>query len=212
MFEDIDTRQKVAHSAYTDMEELDFQMLLTDNYYINPDSIHICFPMKIKKKTNKATDIHNDLITFNNFFAHLVKEISITKYGSDKELIPTFSPYEIYQYSDSMLKYLPKDALKAIEKTMLYSKEPVYFNNVNIGRRYHNGGGLVTTGMNAGQIKTLKKNFAKDLNIDNKIEEFQEMLKNKHVYRIPLRYFTDLEKGISPQRLIVELSATFKPK
>ena len=68
----------------------------------------------------------------NNFFAHLVKEISVTKCGSDKELISTFSPYEIYQYSDAILKHLPKDALKKIEKTMLYSKEPVYYNDVNI--------------------------------------------------------------------------------
>ena len=52
MLEDIDTREKVAHSSYTDTEQLDFQILLTDNYYINPNSIHICFPIKIKKKTN----------------------------------------------------------------------------------------------------------------------------------------------------------------
>ena len=48
------------------------------------------------------------MITVNNFFAHWVKEISITKYGSDKELPPTFSPSEVYQYSDQMLKHLPK--------------------------------------------------------------------------------------------------------
>ena len=35
------------------------------------------------------------MITVNNVFAHFVKEISVTKYGSDKELIPTFFPYEI---------------------------------------------------------------------------------------------------------------------
>ena len=29
MLEDIDTREKVAHSFYTDMEQLDFQILLT---------------------------------------------------------------------------------------------------------------------------------------------------------------------------------------
>ena len=52
MLGNIDTREKFAHSSYTDMEELDFQMLLTDNYYINPNSIHICFPMKIKRKSN----------------------------------------------------------------------------------------------------------------------------------------------------------------
>ena len=47
MLEDIDTREKIAHSSHTDMEELDFQMLLTDNCYVNPNSIHICFPLKI---------------------------------------------------------------------------------------------------------------------------------------------------------------------
>ena len=47
--------------------------------------------MKIKKPTNEATDDDDDyLITVNKFFAHLVKEISVTKYRSDKELIPTF--------------------------------------------------------------------------------------------------------------------------
>ena len=49
MLEYIDTREKVAHSSYKEMEELDFQLLLTDNYYVNPNSIHLFFPMKIKK-------------------------------------------------------------------------------------------------------------------------------------------------------------------
>ena len=43
MLEDIDTREKVAYPSYTDMEQLDFQILLTDNYKINPNSIHMCF-------------------------------------------------------------------------------------------------------------------------------------------------------------------------
>ena len=66
MLEDIDTREKVADSSYTDMEQLDFQMLQIDNYYINPNSIHICFSKKIKRKTNQNLDIDNDLksITF----------------------------------------------------------------------------------------------------------------------------------------------------
>ena len=116
MLGDINTREKVARPSYKDMEELDFQILLANNYQINPNSIQLCFPMKIKKATNEATDIDRDLITVNNFFAHLIKEISITKYGSDKELILTFSPYEIYQYSHSMMKHLPKDSLKKPEK------------------------------------------------------------------------------------------------
>ena len=72
-------------------------------------------------------------------------------------MIPTFSPYEIYQYSDAMLKHLPKDALKKIEKTMLYSKETVYYNDVNIDRRNHNGDGLNTATLTAPRIVTLKK-------------------------------------------------------
>ena len=84
MLEDIDTREKIAHPSYTDMEQLNFQIQLTDNYYINPDSIHIYFPVKIKKKSNTALDIDTDMIPVNICFAHFVEEKSITKYGSDK--------------------------------------------------------------------------------------------------------------------------------
>ena len=66
ILEDIDTKQKVTHSSYNDMEQLDFQILLTGNYYINTNSIHICFPMKIKKKNSQNLDIDADLITVNN--------------------------------------------------------------------------------------------------------------------------------------------------
>lgn len=47
-------------------------------------------PRKIKKKPNSNNDIDTDLITVSNFFPHLVKEISITKYDNDKQLISTF--------------------------------------------------------------------------------------------------------------------------
>ena len=74
MLEDIDTREKIAHPSYSDMEQLDFQIQLIDNYYVNPKSIHICFPIKIKKNSNSAQDIDADLIIVNNFFAYFVKE------------------------------------------------------------------------------------------------------------------------------------------
>ena len=109
MLEDIDTKKQPAHILYKDMENLEFQILLTKHYYTNPNKIHICFPTKIKNATDEADDIDTDLITVNTFFAHLIKEISVTKYENDKQLIPTFSPYEIYQYSNSMLKIYPKD-------------------------------------------------------------------------------------------------------
>ena len=110
MFEDIDTKVKVPHSSYKNMEQLDFQIMLTGNYYVNHNSIYLCFSMKTKKGIDMFADIDSDMITVNNFFGHLVKEISITRYEHDKQLTPTFSTYEIYQYSDAMLKQLPKDS------------------------------------------------------------------------------------------------------
>ena len=95
MLDDIDTREKVAHPSCKDKEQLDFQILLTENYYVNPSNIHICFLIKIKIKSENNANVDGDLITVNNFFAHSVKKISITKYGSDKELPPTFSPWEV---------------------------------------------------------------------------------------------------------------------
>ena len=50
MLDNIDTRGKVAHPSYKDKGQLDFQILLTENYYVNPANIHICFSIKIKKK------------------------------------------------------------------------------------------------------------------------------------------------------------------
>ena len=84
---------------------------------------------KLKGKSNKAQGTDDDLITVNNIFPHLVKEISITKYDSDKRIDSSIFSHEIYQYSDAMLKHLPKNALKKYEKTMLYRKEPVYYND-----------------------------------------------------------------------------------
>ena len=75
MLDDIDTREKVAHPSYKDIEQLDFQILLTENYYVNPNSIHICFPIKIKKKSNNNADVDADLITVNNFFIGLKKYV-----------------------------------------------------------------------------------------------------------------------------------------
>ena len=54
MLEDIDTREKVADSSYTGMEQLDFQISQIDSYYINPNSIHICFSKKkLREKPTK---------------------------------------------------------------------------------------------------------------------------------------------------------------
>ena len=65
MLEDIGMKEKVAHSSYKDMEQLDFQIMLTSNYYVNPNSIHLCFPLKIKKPSKEPQDIYSDLLIIN---------------------------------------------------------------------------------------------------------------------------------------------------
>ena len=45
--------------------------------------------------------------------------------GTNKSLITTSTPQEIYQYSDAILKHLPKNALKRIQNELLYSKKLV---------------------------------------------------------------------------------------
>ena len=45
-----------------------------------------------------------------------MKEINITKYGNDRQLMPTFSPCKIYQYSDVILKHLPKKIARKTSK------------------------------------------------------------------------------------------------
>ena len=49
ILEDTDTKEKTANASYKEMEELDFQVLLPDNYYVNPSSL---FPYE-NKKINK---------------------------------------------------------------------------------------------------------------------------------------------------------------
>lgn len=104
MIDKLNTLEQLAHLSYKDKENLSFQILLTENHYANLYGFHICFPIKFLKITNANTDIDDDMTTRNNFFAHQIKEINIAKYGSHKQLIPTSSPYEVYQYFGSVEK------------------------------------------------------------------------------------------------------------
>ena len=212
MPDEIDTREKVANPPYKDKEQLDFQILLSEKYYVNPSNFHICFPIKIKISSDKSSDIDSDLITVNSFFAHWIKEISITKYGSDKELAPKFSPWEVYQYSDQLLKHQPTNALKTIQKIHFYSKKPVYFASETYDRRNHDGANIDFTGLNTAQKTASKKLHAKDLNIDERISLFQEQVKNEYVYRIPLRYFSDIGKINFPTKVDYRIRLFFRNK
>ena len=100
-----------------------------------------------------------------------------------------------------MLKHLPSDAVKTIQKTYLYSKKPVYLASKTYDRRNHNGANIGLAGLNATQITAAKKLHAKGLNIDDRISLFQNQLKKEYVYRVPLRYFSDIGKINFPTKI-----------
>ena len=122
MIEKVMTIEQPADTTYSDKEILDFELILDNNYYTNLKSLPLCFPIRFIKLSNIAHNLDADIYPVNNFFAHWIREIDITKYGTNKSLIPTTTPKEIYRYSDTILKHLPKKALKMIEKDLLYSK------------------------------------------------------------------------------------------
>ena len=73
----------------------------------------------------------------NNFFAHWVKEINVTKYGTNKQLVPTLTPQEIYQYSDSMLRHPREKYLKKLRKHFLFNEKEVIY-TAGVDRRPNN--------------------------------------------------------------------------
>ena len=60
---------------------------------------------------------------------------------------------------------------------------------------------MPVTGLNNATALAKKQSHAKDLNIDDRITKFNAQLKNKYLYRIPLRYFTDLGKINFPTKI-----------
>ena len=83
-----------------------------------------------------------------------------------------------------MLKHLPTKALKVIENDLLYSKKKVKLPNGE-GRRDER-----TNDANADNRT--------DDNIDERIQKFQNQLKNVYWYRIPLKYICDLRLVNTP--------------
>ena len=87
---------------------------------MNWNSVHLWLPILIKSKANAAYNIDAAVITVNIFFAHWIKEIKIKHYGGDLHILPTGRSTNIYQYSDTMLKHMSKNALETFEKILLY--------------------------------------------------------------------------------------------
>ena len=57
------------------------------------------------------------------------------------------------------------------------------------------------TGLNATAATAKKAAYAKNLNIDNRVKKFKKQLKNECVYKISLRYFTNIGKINFPTKI-----------
>ena len=78
-----------------------------------------------------------------------------------------------------MLKHLSSDSLKTISKTLLYDKQPVYYADTSYNRRNHNAAGVDLTGLSVNDANAKNAAQAKDLNIDKRIANFKNLLKNE---------------------------------
>ena len=123
-------------------------------------------------------NINPDLITVNSLFAYWIKELNMTKYREDTQILPTNTPLGIYGYSDAILKHLSKDSLKAMEKTLLYSKKLVQYTR-DFDRHLNNNA---------------KANNRTSENIKKRLQKFTNTIRTNETYRIPLKYLCNIGK------------------
>ena len=154
---------------------------------MNWNSVHICLPIQVLKSPATTSDIDANAIAVNNFLAHWIKEIDIKRYGDELQILPTNNATDIYRYFAAILKHMPKEALKAYEKTLLYSKEKVNLPN-NMDKRLNN-----TTTVNATNRT--------DANLTDKISKFMGLISQKNTCRNPLRFLTDIDLVMHPLKL-----------
>ena len=179
----VDTKRTYDASTYSDMQQLEFNLEVVNNDYINFSTMVLCLPIAFRKKTNKEKAIAATMIPVNNFFAHWIKDVTVKRYGDDIAVLPINTTLDTYRYSESTLKHMPEKALKTFQKELLYSQKKVIIkgntaNTLN-DRRNH--------------IAAAGNNSNKDDNIDDRIAKFNanNALSTVKTYRIPLRYLVD---------------------
>ena len=121
----IDTKRTYAASTYSDMQQLEFNLEVINNHYINFLTMVLCLPIAFRKKTNKENAIAATMIPVNNFFAHWIKDVTVKRYGDDIAVLPINTTLDTYRYSESMLKHMPEKALATFQKELLYSQKKV---------------------------------------------------------------------------------------
>ena len=58
----VDTKRTYAASTYSDMQQLEFNLEVINNHYINFSTMVLCLPIAFRKKTNKETSIAATMI------------------------------------------------------------------------------------------------------------------------------------------------------
>ena len=64
--------KKPADPAYKDFQTLEFKISLPANQCMNWNSVHICFPIQIKKSMAVPNDINANMVTVNKCFVRWI--------------------------------------------------------------------------------------------------------------------------------------------
>ena len=108
----LDTKKTYAASTYSDMQQLEFNLEVINNNYINFSTMVLCLQVAFRKKTNKENSIAATMIPVNNFFTNWIKDVTGKRYGDDIAVLPINTTLDTYRYSESMLKHMPEKAKK----------------------------------------------------------------------------------------------------
>ena len=187
-------RKTFTSVTYSDWKILEFILELTANTYSNYSSMELALPIQFTKSTNKTAKMASDLITVNILFGHWIKDIDIRRYPDDTWILPTNNNVDVYQYSASQVKYLPKNAISVVEKTFLYSKNPAYLDE-DVDRRSNNS------------ADTTKRT---DDNLDYRIKEFKDYLFKKSYFHVPLGFLVGLGLVIFVMKTYIKFSFTLE--
>ena len=136
----------------------------------------VVLPIQIKKSTNKATDIDDDLVTVNGFFFRWLKEIDIRRYPDDVRILPLNNTVSIADYAANQLKHLPGKSLPDLRDAILYNKNSV----------------MLTGSKNWRSNTSTCIKDRQDANLVWRLSSLKGDLKDKNCYRIPLGYLLSL--------------------
>ena len=75
----VDTKRTYPASTYSDMQQLEFNLEVVNNHYINFSNMVLCLPIAFRKRTNKAAAIDATMIPVNNFFAHWIEDVTVKR-------------------------------------------------------------------------------------------------------------------------------------